>query len=95
MEVLSNGKVRRTMPEWRAIFTRFETSGLTDRKFCMRESINLTTFRRWRARVSDAGVPRQDRDFVTVTAPTTPPPAVAAPTIELEFPDGRVLRILG
>jgi hypothetical protein len=94
MEVLSNGKVRRTAAEWQAIFTRFERSVLTDRKFCLRESLNLTSFRRWRQRVSgsgdDAG-PVADR-FVEMTPPITPP---APATIELEFPDGRVLRIRG
>ena len=44
MRVTSNGKVRRSAVEWRAIWARFVQSRLGPKGFCQREAIALGTF---------------------------------------------------
>ena len=41
MRVMSNGKVRRSVTEWRTICERFAQSGLGPKEFCQREAIAL------------------------------------------------------
>ena len=47
MRVTSNGKVRRSKAEWRAICERFVNSGLGPKEFCHREAIALGSFKKW------------------------------------------------
>jgi hypothetical protein len=90
MRISSNGRARRSEPEWQAIFSRFATSGLTAREFCRNEDVNLASFQRWhRKLVGDSSVTER---FVELAEP-----AALAPEwqVELTLPGGRVLRIRG
>ncbi len=51
MGVQRSGRVRRSRTEWRTIFARFETSGLSEAAFCRREGIANGTFWRWKHRL--------------------------------------------
>jgi hypothetical protein len=46
--------LRRSRDEWREVFARHQESGLNAAAFCARESISLSSFRRWRAIVVPA-----------------------------------------
>lgn len=94
MNVLRNGKIRRTATEWRTVFQQFARSGLAAPAFCKRESITLSSFRRWQKKLgADQGESVTDSEkFVEVT-PAAGPAAFWA--LEVELPDGRVLRMRG
>jgi putative transposase len=53
--MLSSNK-RRSSDEWRGIFTRQASSGLSVQAFCARESINASSFYRWRGLSVDTQV---------------------------------------
>lgn len=92
MPVITNGKTRRSASEWREIFDRFRGSGLSPRQFCQRESLVLATFHRWRERLAKVDGPVSS--FVEVAAPPeSSPPSFWS--LEVELPDGRVLRMRG
>lgn len=44
MRVMSNGKVRRSVTEWRTICEQFAKSGLSQPEFCQRETIAVGSF---------------------------------------------------
>ena len=84
MQVLSDGRARRTEAERRAIVDRFDSSGLSVAAFCRRAKLSLRSFRQWRARLaSDGRRPRRRRavrrprpaqaGFVEWVAPTETP----------------------
>ena len=91
MSARSNGKARRSAAEWQEIVDRFHRSGLKVRKFCQQESIGEGNFHRWRTKLEAKKKPAND--FVEVT------PAVETESgfwsVEVELPDGRMLRIHG
>jgi len=95
MNVLRNGKVRRTAAEWGQVLERFAGSGLTAREFCNRESINLASFVRWRKKLdTDTGSDEQPESerFVEVASSDG---VAAFWSVEFELPDGRMLRVRG
>jgi len=55
MRVLSDGRVRRTEAEWRAIVERFDSSGLSEDAFCRRAKVSRRSFRQWRERLASTG----------------------------------------
>ncbi len=57
MHVQSNGKVRRSREEWRAIFEQFSASGLSMVAFCRREGLAKGTFSKWMHRVGESEEP--------------------------------------
>ena len=90
MQVMANGRVRRSRAERREVVTRWEKSGLTPSQFCRREQIQLSSFLRWqqRCRASAGG----SKEFVAIT----PPPATASSwSLEISLPNGCELRIQG
>jgi len=89
MQVMANGRCRRTESEWRQILTRFGRSGQTGRDFCRTEGIQLSSFQRWHQRL---GAVPSASDFVTVTAA---PPASPAWNVEVKLPNGVCLRFQG
>lgn len=96
MDVLRNGRTRRTASEWKAILGQFAESGLSAREFCRRESINLNSFIRWRKKLeAEQAAEARDDDrsrFVEVSSSEGFP---AFWSVEIEHPDGRTLRIRG
>jgi len=67
--MLASNKQRRSSQEWRAVFARQASSGLTVQAFCARESINTSSFYRWRGLSVDAQV--TGTEVVKVPLPRT------------------------
>lgn len=89
MQVMSNGRCRRTESEWRQILARWGQSGRSGRDFCRTEGIQFSSFQRWRQRV---GAPPAVSDFVTVTSPR---PSGPSWTLEITLPNGGTIRWQG
>jgi hypothetical protein len=89
MQVMSNGRVRRTAAEWREILSRWERSGLSPREFCRKQELQLSSFQRWQQKLN--GSPRNN-DFVALTP--APPPTTAW-TLEVTLPNGSKLHFQG
>ena len=53
MQLMSNGKVRRTGDESRAILTRWKGSGLSVEEFCKMEDLRFTSLRLWQERLGN------------------------------------------
>lgn len=97
MRVLSDGRVRRSEAEWRAVMDRYETSGLSESAFCRRAKLSRSSFVKWKRRLADGG--RSSPAFVEWIPPAPAPgePEVErAPAqsgeFELQLPGGAVLR---
>ena len=91
MRVLSDGRARRTAAEWRAIFERFEASGLSALAFCRQEGLSRSAFTRWRRELR--GACAQAGRFVEVHAGACGETRSAARgEFELSLPGGVVLR---
>ena len=91
MHVQSNGKVRRSLAEWRKIFGRFEASGLSTAAFCRREGLAKGSFSKWKQRV--AASEGKKPAFVELSPPVPPSwPILEAGELELELPGGVRLR---
>ena len=84
-------RINRSSAQWRELFARFDTSGLTIVEFCRRHELCVSSFYRWRQAVSDT-LP------TSVMAPFVELPPVSSPNthrwqIELDLGDGVVLRL--
>jgi hypothetical protein len=92
MQVMSNGRVRRTEEEWRELLARFRKSGLSAREFCRKERVQAVSLQRWQVRLNGKA---NRKDFITVV-PATP---AVSPTrgwaVEVTLPDGSRLRFQG
>ena len=94
MQVTSNGKVRRSEPEWRDIFERWEQSGLSRGAFAGRNKPRRRDSTKWKRRLSVVAEP-VGNSFVELTAPGPPPATVSSVfsgELEVVFPSGVVLR---
>ena len=102
MQVLSDGRVRRTQSEWRALVKKFEASDQSEAAFCRKAKLSRRIFREWRKRLAEADAaprrglatrkPKAPRaSFVELTAPTAAAPRSGA-EFELELPGGVLLR---
>lgn len=89
MQVLSNGRCKRTESEWRQILARFQKSGQSGRDFCRTEGLQLSSFHRWQRRLDG---PVAAGDFVTVMAA---PAASSTWSLEVILPDIGTLRFQG
>lgn len=93
MQVLADGRVRRSETEWQQVLARFEASGLSVARFCQREGIARGSFVRWRQQVE-----RTRRSgtaaFVELLAPASvgDPSLAVSVALELSLPGGVVLR---
>lgn len=97
MTILSNGRVRRTAREWRKIFRQFDRSNLTATAFCERNAITLSSFRRWQKKLGSDGpaIEAHDRESEKFVEVATSDAFAAFWAVEIEMPDGRVLRMRG
>ncbi len=101
MQVLADGRVRRTSGEWEKIMARQRASRLPIAAFCEREEISRSAFASWKRRLSEGR--KKSPSFVELTRPSTNPavePAAVsiAPTgtsFELVLPGGVTLRWRG
>jgi hypothetical protein len=89
MQVMANGRVRRSAAERREVISRWEKSGLKPAQFCRREQIRLSSFRRWRHN-GQAGSGKSE--FLELT---TPLPAPSSWTLEISLPNGCHVRFQG
>ena len=85
MEQDTRNKVKREKSEWLALFSRQESSGLSQKDFCEREGISLSTYNKWRMRLIDSGEP--GAGFVELK------PEASSWDIELDLGAGVVLRL--
>ena len=103
MRVLSDGRIRRTASEWRALVKQFEASDQSEAGFCRAKKLSSRSFREWRKRLDAAeaasGRPRarpkpkaQSAGFVELAAPSTGSDARSGAEFELELPGGVRLR---
>ena len=92
MQVMSNGRVRRTEQEWRELLARCDHANLTASEFCRRERIHLTSFLRWRTRLVCTARPS---DFTALTRAAAPETATTPWSFEIVLPSGHKLRIEG
>jgi len=90
MQVLSNGRVRRTTAEWQAILDRYARSGLSAAAFCEQEGLSTSSLLRWRSRL-----PAASPGFVALDVPSRPSSESEAWSVELELPGQIVLRVRG
>jgi hypothetical protein len=70
---------------------RFESSRLDAWSFCEKESISLSSLQRWRRRLGDL----DKGEFVELPVPATSSTRREAWSLEVELPDGIVLRFRG
>lgn len=89
MRKKANSRRNRSIEEWRGIVRRQVESGLTVKQYCERESVCEQSFYSWRKRLGSE-VPVLPAKFVELTAP---PPVEAVVRVELQLPNGAVLRI--
>ncbi|HEM47626.1 MAG TPA: IS66 family insertion sequence hypothetical protein [Alphaproteobacteria bacterium] len=97
MRVLSDGRVRRSEAEWRAVLDRYEASGLSESAFCRRAKLPRSSFVKWKRRL--AGGARSSPAFVEWLPPAPAPAEPAAERtraeggeFELQLPGGVALR---
>ena len=90
MRVTSNGKVRRSIAEWRTICERFVQSGLGPKEFCHREAIALGSFKKWYPRCTE-GRPQAEAFVELLSSPLKSEPWA----VEVELPSGVRLRLRG
>jgi transposase-like protein len=90
---------RRSPSEIKAILVAYHSSGLSQREFAQKRQVSLATLSHWLRRERQNRKPAQEKpaksagsakQFIPVQLPKA---SVAAPVLELEFPDGMVLRV--
>jgi hypothetical protein len=98
MRVQANGRVRRSRSEWREIFDRFETSGLSRAAFCRREDLSKSSFTKWKTRLADDPAPAAESvPFVDLSSAVSElaAPSLGAGEIEVLLPGGVRIRWKG
>jgi hypothetical protein len=73
---------RASQQEMEAAVASFQSSGLTQREFCLRENIKLPTFSYWYRKVNRNASATSNPVFTEVTAPEQPL------GLEVVFPNG-------
>lgn len=86
----TNGRVRRSLAEWRTLCERFARSGLDMAEFCSREQLTLSSFKKWYRRCREGAQPGSQ--FIELV----PPPIAAGRwEVEVTFPNGTRLHLRG
>jgi transposase len=75
---------------WRDVLTRFGTSGLSVRAFCLAGGFGKSSFYAWRRVLAEGDAATSQPAFLPVTV--RPEPASSSSALSLELRDGRVLR---
>jgi hypothetical protein len=81
---------RRNADQWGTLLSRFQQAGLSPEDFCRREQLALSSFHRWRRRLSP---PTPTPGFVELLPPTACTDDGSVWTVELDLPGGGSLRI--
>ena len=90
MQVMSNGRVRRSAAEWRELLARWKKSGLSPRGFCRKEGIQPASFQRWQRKLE---VVAERESFVPVISREAVAPS--SWSLEILLPDGCRLHFRG
>ncbi|MBW2376770.1 MAG: hypothetical protein JRF55_12395 [Deltaproteobacteria bacterium] len=98
MRVLSDGRIRRTAPEWKEIIDRFGKSGLPIAEFCEKEEISRSAFASWKKKLGAAK--KKALSFVEITSAARRKSsdsmvASSQTSFELALPGGVTLRWRG
>ena len=98
MRVLSDGRIRRTAPEWKEIIDRFGKSGLPIAEFCEKEEISRSAFASWKKKLGT--VKKRAPSFVEITSAARRKSsdsrvASSQTSFELALPGGVTLRWRG
>ena len=92
-------KKHRSPAEWKAIIERQEQSGLSQRAFCQKEGISLSSFARHRQERPDPRSAFIELPTKSENAPSkseTPPAVQDKPwSVEVALPNGCLLRFRG
>lgn len=83
---------------WQERLASRETSGLSIDEFCAEEAISRTTFYRWVQRLKD-GIPDAVKEgnkltLADIAEPKFLPVSVTASPVEIELPNGGLVRLL-
>ncbi len=100
MRVLSDGRIRRTAPEWEEIIDRFGKSGLPIAEFCEKEEISRSAFASWKKKLGPARrrmAYKKAPSFIEITSSAKQkssihPLASSRTSFELALPGGATLR---
>ncbi|MBM3288374.1 MAG: hypothetical protein FJY88_13670 [Candidatus Eisenbacteria bacterium] len=92
MQVMANGRVRRTEEEWRTLLGRWKKSGVGPREFCRKESVQLSSFLRWQQRLQ--GSPAQS-DFAPVVSIPPLETRTSSWMLGVTLPNGVTLELRG
>jgi transposase-like protein len=87
---------RRTASQWRDLMTLYENSGLNQLVFCQQHGIVLSTFYRWRKKLSEQALtdtPPEPHQFVELTPSTVNTPANNDWDVALALANGMTLRL--
>jgi transposase-like protein len=84
--------------DWQRLVEGQKTSGLSVDEFCAREGLTRSSFYRWMRRLRD-GMPdsvaaeERPRETAEVVRPNFLPVSLQAPAVEIELPNGGVIRL--
>jgi hypothetical protein len=84
------GHVRRSRKEWAGILQRFDSSGLAPQEYCRREGLPLSSFQRWRSRLTTGTT----AEFVEL-GPSSPESTRSGWELEVILPHGVRLQFRG
>ena len=82
---------RRDEKQWIEIFRGFESSGLSEREFCRREGLALSSFQRWRRRLGSVA----SAEFVEFVPTVQSSTASSGWSVDVSLPNGVCLRFQG
>ncbi len=95
---------RRSAEGWRALLTRFASSGQTVKAFCQDESVSAASFYRWRSLLgtaADAGhvpaataLPREPAGFVDLGSLITSPSSSPSFELHMDLGGGLMLHLV-
>lgn len=91
---------RRSLSQWRALFTKFDRSGQQVQTFCRNEAISKANFYRWRKLLQADDEPKGNAKppaaptFLDLGALTPPTKNKASLDLTLDLGDGLILRLI-
>ncbi len=92
--LVRRSRVRRSASEWRDIFQQFSHSGQTQEIFCAEQSLALSTFNRWRQRLTGSTelVADQAASFIELSS-CEEPPSTTPWDVELQLGADIIIRL--
>lgn len=85
--------VSRGAEEWKRIVAAWPGSGESQRAYCAKRGIGLSSFIRWRKLLGEAARPGRRREAAFVSVGPLAVPANGSPAVVLRWPDGAELAL--